>query len=287
MPRLTLVTNFGYQATGREYAKEDLWLAGSLRRRGFQVATIHPNDLDTCDFISSEFVLWRNTGPVTTHSESFYRWRQFQTDGKDHGKLVNNFLLKGDLRGKQHLLDLTTLGVYPVIETQLVRSFLASRNSEDLMVLIKPMDGADSIGQQVLRASELAKLAEADSALYGFVAQRVVDFVYEVSFYIVGGTYVYALRTGSGPEGRWQLSPYTQEQNPATWEADMTFAMLFNKWNGRSRGVVRIDGVREATTGNLLLMEIEDYNPYLSLDLLPVSVQEIFADVLAESIKAK
>lgn len=290
MPRLSLVTNFEYQAKGRDYANEDLWLSAALRKRGFEVAIIHPNDLDDCDFASSDCVLWRNTGPVTTHKSSFDRWRQFQADGRDQGKLANNFQLKGDLRGKQHLLDLTALGGYPVMETQLVRRFLALQisGSEQEMVLIKPIDGADSIGQQVLRASELAKLAEADSALCdGFVAQSVVEFVYEVSFYFVGGIFVYALRTGGGPEGRWQLTPYTQAQNLPTWDADMKFATRFNEWNGASRGVVRIDGVRETCTGNLLMMEIEDYNPYLSLDLLPAAEQELFADVLAESIMAK
>ena len=43
--RLTLVTNFEYVASGRDYAKEDLWLAAALRARGFTVATVHPNDL--------------------------------------------------------------------------------------------------------------------------------------------------------------------------------------------------------------------------------------------------
>ena len=32
-------------------------------------------------------------------------------------------------------------------------------------------------------------------------------------------------------------------------------------------------------------MEIEDYNPYLSLDLLPAADRERFVDALAESIK--
>ena len=60
--RLTLVTNFEYVASGRDYAKEDLWLAAALRARGFTVATVHPNDLCERDYDASEHVLFRNTG---------------------------------------------------------------------------------------------------------------------------------------------------------------------------------------------------------------------------------
>lgn len=105
--RLTLVTNFEYEAKGRDYASEDLFLASALRSRGYQVATMHPNDLEERDIASADTVLWRNTGPVTTHKGSLARWQQFQAEGKDEGKLANNLQLNGDLKGKQHLLDLT------------------------------------------------------------------------------------------------------------------------------------------------------------------------------------
>ena len=59
--------------------------------------------------------------------------------------------------------------------------------------------------------------------------------------------------------------PYTEESSGGTWEADLAFARGFLAWNGASRAVVRVDGVRETSSGQLLLMEIEDYNPYLSL----------------------
>ena len=65
----------------------------------------------------------------------------------------------------------------------------------------------------------------------------------------------------------------------------MAFAETLFKWNGPSRGVVRVDGVRESKTWRLLLMEVEDYNPYLSLDLLPQSKREEFVDILARSVR--
>ena len=79
---------------------------------------------------------------------------------------------------------------------------------------------------------------------------------------------------------------YTREKNPATGEADLAFAQKFHAWNGASRGVVRVDGAREeGGEGRLLLMEIEDYNPYLSLDLLDEVEREAFVGVLASSIR--
>ena len=150
------------------------------------------------------------------------------------------------------------LGSFPVIETQLVRSFLDKGGEQvqqlqlgDEPLLIKPMDGADSIGQKILTITELARLSESDTDICdNYVVQRVVEFDFEVSFYFVNGSFVYALRTGGlgSQQQRWQLSPYTQELNRETWEGDMEFAARFNAWNGSSRGVVRVDGVRESKT---------------------------------------
>jgi len=291
MPRLTLVTNFEYVAQGRQYCLEDLWLAAALRKRGFAVVTIHPNDLAEKDFAGSDAVLWRNTGAVVGHKPSLAKWKQYQAEGKDGGKLANNLQLKGDLCGKQHLINLTQLGsAFPVIPTQLVGSFLALNEGlpeadadDDQRVLIKPMDGADSFGLEMLTVHELRQKATAAPEKYneGYVTQRVVDFEYEVSFYFVGATLVHALRTGTE---RWKMAPYTEEGNCSTWEADVALARKFNEWNGLSRGVVRVDGVRERETGQLLLMEIEDYNPYLSLDLISEAAREGFVDTLARSI---
>ena len=287
--RFVLVTNFEYIANGRDSAQEDLFLAAALRKRGFNVVTVHPNDLSEVDVATSKVVLFRNTGPVTTHAESLSRWRRFQAEGHDHGKLANNLQLKGDLNGKQHLLDLTRQGGYPVIEAHLVRDFLADSQADTRPtgeLMIKPLNGADSVGlRKVAGVDELRGIAQVNSEVRdSYVVQRCVAFDYEVSFYFVGNQFVYALRSG-GPEARWEMKPYTKEENASTWAADMAFAETLFKWNGPSRGVVRVDGVRESKTWRLLLMEVEDYNPYLSLDLLPQSKREEFVDILARSVR--
>lgn len=289
--RLTLVTNFEYVASGRDYAKEDLWLAAALRARGFTVATVHPNDLSERDYEASEHVLFRNTGPVTTHAASLARWRAHQAAGGDRGKLANNLSLKGDVRaegGKLHLLELTAQGGYPVIEAHLVGAFLDAPPQADAALMIKPLNGADSVGlRRVEGATELRAIADAEPAVRDtFIVQRLVEFEYELSFYFVGATFVYALRTG-GPSGRWQLVPHTEASSGGTWEADLAFARRFLRWNGESRAVVRVDGVRETASGQLLLMEIEDYNPYLSLAELSEATRERLVDALVGSLLSK
>ena len=74
----------------------------------------------------------------------------------------------GDLKGKQHLLDLTAQGDFPVIETALVGRFLDGATTIDGVshtdrhpLLIKPINGADSAGQEFVSAGELRAKAEA------------------------------------------------------------------------------------------------------------------------------
>ena len=296
--RLVLVTNYEYVANGRDYATEDLYLQKALRRRGFSVSTVHPNDLTEADFRASDHVVFRNTGPVTTHAAALAKWKRFQADGRDCGKLASNLQLKGDLKGKTHLLELTRAGGYPIIEAQLVGQFLRSfRHDGEAQsatasaigegpYMLKPLDGADSVGlQEVADRAALERIAAADSEIRErYIVQRLVAFAYEVSFYFVGSRMVYALRSG-GVGARWEMQTYTRENNPGTWDADVEFARRLHAWNGVSASVVRVDGGREVSSGRLLLMEIEDYNPYLSLDLLEEAEREAFVDVLAESIR--
>ena len=50
---------------------------------------------------------------------------------------------------------------------------------------------------------------------------------------------------------------------------------------------MRVDGVRETSSGQLLLMEIEDYNPYLSLAELSEATRERLVDALVGSLLSK
>jgi hypothetical protein len=171
------------------------------------------------------------------------------------------------MAGKRYLLDLTATG-HPVIPTVDRPEDLGRLPAADAYV-VKPKVGADSIGLSVVPPERLAGLA------YGeILVQPRIDFRYEVSFYFVDDTCRYALHAPD-PERRWALEPYEPT------EADLAFARRFVDWNTLDHGIQRVDACR-TRDGDLLLVELEDLNPYLSLDLLPAATRDAFvADMVA------
>jgi hypothetical protein len=108
--------------------------------------------------------------------------------------------------------------------------------------------------------------------------QPRIDFVYEVSFYFVDDSFQYALRAPD-PAERWALEPY----DPT--DADLAFARAFVAWNTLPHGIQRVDACRTAE-GALLLVELEDLNPFLSLDLLPAPTRDAFVAAVTASLQA-
>ena len=75
---------------------------------------------------------------------------------------------------------------------------------------------------------------------------------------------------------RWKLKPYNYS------EADISFAKMFIDWNIIDKGIQRVDACR-AKDGRLLLVELEDLNPYLSLLEVDDKTREIFlTDFISE-----
>ena len=62
---------------------------------------------------------------------------------------------------------------------------------------------------------------------------------------------------------------------PRPVPGDLLFAEKFIRWNDMARGIVRVDGCR-LPDGSLLLVELEDLNPFLSLDVLSETKREQF-----------
>ena len=137
----------------------------------------------------------------------------------------------------------------------------------------KPKFGADSVGLEMVAQKDLARLVY-DNLL----VQPRIDFHYEVSFYFIDRTFQYALYAPE-PDQRWALEPYEPT------EADLTFAQRFVDWNDVRRGIQRVDGCR-TRDGELLLVELEDLNPYLSLDRIAPAIRDAFVDNLTTSILA-
>ncbi|MFD3660229.1 hypothetical protein ACFWVF_06420 [Streptomyces sp. NPDC058659] len=265
-PRLLYVTDLAYPANGRRYGDEDIHLTARLRA-DFDLALCHP--LDAAALMAGfDAVVVRNSGPVLAYQKEYEAFRE---RALALGTRVYNPLHgRGDMAGKQYLLDLTAAG-YPVIPT--------ADRPEDLHRLpdaaeyaVKPKAGADSIGLRFVAYEELAALP------YGeLLVQPRIPFRYEVSFYFVDDLFQYALYAPD-PERRWVLEPYEPTAE------DLAFARRFVDWNTLDHGIQRVDACR-TPEGGLLLVELEDLNPYLSLDRVPEPVRERFAETLVGSLR--
>lgn len=261
---LLYVTDLAYPARGRRYGDEDVLLTSRLREH-FPLALCHPLDARAL-MPGFDAVIVRNSGPVLHYQQAY---DAFRAAALAAGTPVYNPLTgRADMAGKQYLLDLTAAG-YPVIPTVDDPADLHLLPATDLYA-VKPKQGADSIGLTFTPAPA-TRPGEA-------LIQPRIDFAYEVSFYFVDDAFQYALYAPD-PARRWELVPY--EPTPA----DLAFARRFIEWNTLAHGIQRVDACR-AASGELLLVELEDLNPYLSLDLLPSPVQDSFVEALVDSLKA-
>ncbi|WP_031084864.1 hypothetical protein [Streptomyces sp. NRRL S-1831] len=267
-PRILYVTDLAYPARGRRYCDEDIFLTARLREE-FDLALCHPRDaaalLDGFDA-----VVVRNSGPVQGYKAAYDAFRE---RAAERGTRVYNQLTgRADMRGKQYLLDLTAAG-FPVIPTVGRAEDLHLLPAADAYV-VKPRLGADSAGLRIVPA---ARVAEAVEGAGDLLVQPRVDFSYEVSFYFVDHDYQYALHAPH-PGRRWQLEPYDATV------ADLDFARRFIEWNAVDHGIQRVDACR-APDGELLLVELEDLNPYLSLDALDDPARDAFVAALRTALR--
>ncbi|QFZ74345.1 hypothetical protein GFH48_14745 [Streptomyces fagopyri] len=263
---LLYVSDLAYPAKGRRYGDEDVFLTSRLRE-DFDVAVCHP--LDAVALMAGfDAVVVRNSGPVLGYRAEYDAFRQRAL--ADRVRVYNQLSGKGDMAGKQYLLDLTAAG-FPVIPT-VDRARDLHRLPDVDTYVVKPKLGADSIGLEFVPRDRLAGLSYDDR-----LVQPRVDFRYEVSFYFVDRAFQYALYAPR-PDRRWDLEPYE-----AT-ERDREFAQRFVDWNDIAYGVQRVDACR-APDGELLLVELEDLNPYLSLDVLSPAARDSFVARMKESLR--
>ena len=265
MKTILYLTDLYYPAKGRNYYEEDLYITSRLKEE-FNLLIGHPQQalafMDVADAI-----VFRNTGPVLWYKEYYNR---FVATAKEKGTITFNSLDgKGDMQGKDYLLALTK-GSYPVIPTIDNVGDLERLGAAD-QYLVKLKDGADSIGMSLQRREDLLQHPP-----IGKLIQPYIDFEYEVSFYYLDNEFQYALYAPKKEE-RWNLLPYTATA------ADRAFAERFIQWNGMRRGITRVDACR-LQDGSLLLVELEDLNPFLSLDVLPKEQREGFIQNFAKAL---
>ncbi|MGW1540054.1 hypothetical protein ACWCPM_07280 [Streptomyces sp. NPDC002309] len=264
-PKVLFVTDLAYPARGRRYGDEDIWLTSRLRD-DFALALCHP--LQAAALMDAfDVVVVRNSGPVLHYRSEYDAFRERATA---RGTRVYNPLSgRGDMAGKQYLLDLTAAG-HPVIPT-VDRPEHLHLLPEAGQYAVKPKAGADSIGLAFVPRERLDGLIGGD-----VLVQPRIDFRYEVSFYYVDDAFQYALYAPD-PERRWDLERYEPS------DADLAFARRFIDWNTLDHGIQRVDACR-TREGELLLVELEDLNPYLSLDLVPERTRESFAAHVTRSL---
>ncbi|QKZ16620.1 hypothetical protein [Streptomyces chartreusis] len=264
-PRVLYVTDLAYPARGRRYCDEDIFLTSRLRD-DFDLALCHPRD--TAALMGAfDAVVVRNSGPVLTYQDAYDDFRR--RAGADGTRVYNPLSGRADMAGKQYLLDLTAAG-YPVIPT-VDRTEDLHRLPEADRYVVKPKLGADSMGLRIVPAKEVR-----DSVAGDVLVQPCVDFAYEVSFYFVDHDFQYALYAPD-TDRRWQLERYEPT------DGDLEFARRFVEWNGLGHGIQRVDACR-APGGELLLVELEDLNPYLSLDALDDAGRDAFVAAMKTSL---
>lgn len=261
------LTDLYYKAKGRNYYEEDLYITSRLKDH-FTLLLGHPQQaLSTMH--CADLVVFRNTGPVMWYKDYFNR---FTKAVKEKGLTTfNSFDGKADMKGKDYLLQLTREG-YPVIPTiERMEDIEQLGATEQYMMKLK--DGADSIGMRVLNKEELLQVKPSDQLIQPFL-----HFEYEVSFYYLNNQFQYALYAPD-KQKRWDLKEYK-----ATAE-DLQFAEKFIRWNNMACGIVRVDACRLAD-GSLLLVELEDLNPFLSIDVLNEERREQFTSNFIEALKS-
>lgn len=260
------LTDLYYPAKGRNYYEEDLYITSKLKEY-FNILIGHPQQalafLDKADFM-----VFRNTGPVAYYQEYFNEF--LKTVKQKEIPTFNSFDGKADMKGKQYLLDLFSEG-YPVIPTINKLDHLHLLPDVDKYI-IKLKNGADSIGMEKVNKVELDKM-EFDKRLI----QPFIDFQYEVSFYFINDEFQYALYAPDKNK-RWELRSYE-----AT-EVDLKFAQRFIQWNKMKRGIQRVDACK-LKDGSLFLVELEDLNPFLSLDALNEEARDKFIQNFSQALK--
>lgn len=257
-PTLLLLTDLNYQAAGRDYHNEDIFLTGALKDT-FDIIIGDPRSSRPFETHVDGIVI-RNSGPITNYPIEFEAFK----------KRVNQFSLKtfnsldgkADINGKSYLPSLFKQG-YPVIPSIADPQEIAILPDAQTFA-VKPMMGADSIGLRFVQHEEIEPLTANE-----FVIQPKLDIEEEHSLFFLDNQFCYALKTVNK---RWEMIPF------APGKEELQIANTFIHWNQMKTGIQRVDLAQ--TSDGLFLVELEDINPFLSLELLdPLTQQKFIARV--------
>lgn len=261
-PSLLFLTDLNYEAAGRAYYTEDIFITGQLKDQ-FDLIIGDPRSSEPFESNVDGIVI-RNTGPITNYQEAFagFRQRVLHHDLKTFNSLDG----QADMCGKYYLPALFKDGfrVTPSISDPTQVNLLPKATK----YAIKPMMGADSIG---LKFVDRAVIDELPSDEY--VIQPKLDIHEEHSLFFIDNQFCYALKTIGK---RWEMALFVPD------EEEMQLAGMFIEWNGMKTGIQRVDFAK--TDDGLFLVELEDINPFLSLELLDETTRSLFIHQLKQSL---
>lgn len=268
LKKILYLTDLSYKAKGRNYSEEDIYITDKLKNK-YDVVLCHPKCAVSYEDYA-DIVVFRNTGSVIGYKDIYFDFLKRVSEKKL--KTFNSFDGKADMKGKQYLLELTA-EKYPVIPTIDSVDDISILPKSDLFV-IKPKDGADSIGLDFVTLEEINGRNICPGTM---LIQPAIDFQYEVSFYFIDDKFEYALYAPDKSK-RWVLKEYNYT------DEDIAFARRFIEWNTVTHGIQRVDACR-TNDGELLLVELEDLNPYLSILDVNEKIRHKFLNDMMETLE--
>ncbi len=261
-PSLLFLSDLNYEAAGRTYYTEDIFITGQLRD-SFDVIIGDPGSSEPFEPHVDGIVI-RNTGPITNYQEAFTNFRQRVL--QQSFKTFNSLDGKADMQGKYYLPTLFKEGyqVIPSISDPTQIDLLPAA----LQYAVKPMMGADSIGLMFVDQEAIASLPTEE-----YVIQPKLDIREEHSLFFIDNQFCYALKTIGK---RWEMACFVPDK------AEIELAETFIAWNDMKTGIQRVDFAE--TAKGLFLVELEDINPFLSLALLDEATRVKFIEKLKQSL---
>lgn len=189
---------------------------------------------------------------------------------KTKKKLIYNFGGVFDSKGKEYLYDLYKQG-YLVIPTAKFYKEITDWNCTKMRV--KPLYSYDGFGQIIVDRNQIKKYFNKN-----YLIQPNMKFDSEIQFYFVDKKFQYALEFIPS-----KVPVYPIPKLYSVKDDEIEMAKNFIKMNTLKYGVERIDFIK-TSDNKLLLLEIEDCNPYLDLEDL-MDIDKNLVDSFLETYK--
>lgn len=252
--------------------EEDKIIANAIANynRDCIVNILSVSDIDIIE--NYDLIIRRNTWEENLDEISQFRKNNTIITQLIEKRSIPSINLKGlDWFGKAYLCDLFDKK-YDVIPTICNVNDIDKINNYDRFI-VKEQKSYSSIGQKYIEKEEIETFINR-----GMIVQPVIEFTSEVQFYFIEEVLQYVLEY---TPCKYPLYPIPAIYEPNSVEIEL--ATKFSKIADCKAGVHRIDFLRK-NDGKLILLEIEDNSPHLSLKYLSEELQKTFIDNYIKSI---